>query len=128
MLSCLFVSKTLNRSEFSKGLNETYFNSKSNSSPAYNYFTNRSSYCSLHHFNNNQSLLNANNSETTSIAVALLHPSSVIAAYQNQHNDLLLQHMQKAASVAVPTHVISHRRRKARTVFSDHQLHGLEKR
>jgi hypothetical protein len=68
--------------------------------------------------------LNATNSEATSLAVALLHPTSVFAAYQSQHNDILFQHMERVASAAVATH----RRRKARTVFSDNQLHGLEKR
>ncbi|RWS19008.1 homeobox domain protein-like protein [Leptotrombidium deliense] len=36
--------------------------------------------------------------------------------------------MQRAANVAAANHAASHRRRKARTVFSDQQLNGLERR
>lgn len=43
------------------------------------------------------------------------------------HHDLFLHHISRATA-SVANHVASHRRRKARTVFSDSQLHGLEKR
>ena len=55
------------------------------------------------------------------------HPNK----FNSQHELLLVEHMQRQAAaqmVAVATAVSSHRRRKARTVFSDMQLHGLEKR
>ena len=47
--------------------------------------------------------------------------------FLTSHHDLFLQHISRATA-SVANHVASHRRRKARTVFSDSQLHGLEKR
>ncbi|XP_053203368.1 homeobox protein Dlx4a-like [Panonychus citri] len=86
-------------------------------------------YCSFHPINGNNQSINSNGPASlaaAAAAAALLHPS--FAAYSaSHHHDLIFQHMQRAATEAA-THVASHRRRKARTVFSDHQLHGLEKR
>lgn len=75
----------------------------------------------------NNSILNQNH-----LAHHLNHSNNQLSAahqakFNAQHELLLVEHMQRTAAAQMAS-VSSHRRRKARTVFSDMQLHGLEKR
>lgn len=112
------------------------------------YITHPFSSLHQHHIQQHESNQHASHSSSNSMAASFaaaaaaaitagFSPSSILPGYHpshphahhhlSAHHDLFLHHMQRASAV-VASHVAAHRRRKARTVFSDSQLHGLEKR